>query len=435
MPVSMVRFKVTYESKRADGLAGQGGLEAEVPRRNWLGEFALNRSSPAADPRLEIVRALNRPICSLPLERLALGRSDAVIVCDDHTRLTPARLIVPEVLNRLNTAGIPDSRVSVVIATGTHRPSTAEEMRAKLGEETLARVRVENHDVGGRLVDMGRTRSGTVVRLNPRVAEADLVIGLGNIIPHRYCGWSGGAKIIQPGVTGVESTEATHLMIIDHPEIGLGITENPARREMEEVAALGGLAFIVNTVLNASGALVGVFAGDPVRAHRAGVERARDVYGVRMPGADVVVISSYPEDMNFWQGSKALYAAEKVVRPGGEIILVTPCPEGIGEHPEYARMLGWPCEEIRARLRRGEVTDPVSAAAAYAVRAVMRKARVSLVSGGITGEDADGMGMGWYPSLQEAIDAALRRVGPGATVLYVREGAEVLPIPDGEYEA
>ncbi|MGB4337129.1 MAG: nickel-dependent lactate racemase [Bacillota bacterium] len=418
---------------------GKGRLEMELDsaRCRFIGAYGVAAPEEGlADTGAAVAEALASPIGSPRLREIARGCTDLVIISDDATRLTPVSLILPGVLEELRAAGVDEDAVTVVMANGTHRPMTQEEIEAKLGTDLARRLRVENHDYrADDLVDMGSTPSGVPVMMNRTVSEADLVIGIGSIVPHRYCGWSGGAKIVQPGVCGEATTVATHLMITLDPGVRLGNVENVVRHEMEAVAERAGLRFIVNTVVSARGDVVSVVAGDPVKAHRAGVRLAEKVCSVRIPElADVVVASSFPADINFWQAGKSLYTADLAVRDGGAIVLVTPALEGIGEHPEFGPLIGQSRNSILKMLEDGRVSDRLGAAAALAVRLVADRASIILVTDGLTDDDTQVMGFERFDSgrLQQAFDRALeiaRATGaqrPAATVLS--EAPDTLPI-------
>lgn len=414
---------------------GPDEVHLELAPERMLGVFGLPSGGGVPDEgslRRMIGDALDRPIGTPPLGELAAGHRSALIVCDDVTRPTPGSLILPEVVARLNRAGIPDEWISVLFALGTHRGMTPGEMEAKLGAALAGRLTFFNHDACDRsqLVDLGVTPTGVPISVNRRVVEAELVIGVGSIVPHRYCGWSGGAKIIQPGVSGEETTLATHLLVAKVPDVALGAAENTVRREMDTVARQAGLSFIVNTVLDAQGTPVSVVAGDFVAAHREGVARARKVCGVRLPqAADVVIASSHPCDLNFWQAGKAFYSAEVAVKPGGTVILVSPLFEGIGEHVEFASLIGRSAAEIEAALKAGEIEDVMAAAAAFVVKKVMAKASVRVVTDGLSPAERRVMGIPCHPrsDLQGLLDRALEAAGPDAKAAFLPEGPEVLP--------
>jgi nickel-dependent lactate racemase len=405
-----------------------------VPPERLLDVIAPRPSTPAADATAAVELAFDHPVGSEPLEVLAVGARRPVIVCDDMTRPTPTDLLLPVVLDRLNRAGVEDSQVTVLIATGTHRPMTEDELTAKLGADVVARVTVTNHVYEDRqqLVNLGTTPSGIPVTVNRLVAESDLVIGVGNIVPHRYCGWAGGAKIIQPGVCGAETTAATHLMITRFPDVGLGSLDNTVRREIDGVADAAGLRFIVNTVLNAEQEVVGVVCGDHRAAFARGVEQAREVYGAPFRGrADIVVASAHPSDINLWQAGKSWYSAELVVRRGGLVIMASPCSEGIGEHGSFAELMGYDRPTLEHLLATDQVQDRISAAAALACALVREHCEVWLASTGITDADASRMGMRKFATAADALSVAMAE-RPDGLVSLLHNATEVLPLAVGE---
>ncbi len=240
---------------------------------------------------------------------------------------------------------------------------TDDEILAKVGEEALRRVRLSQHDFNeeDQLVDLGAISAGegyTIpVQVNRTAMDADLLIGLGNIIPHCGAGYSGGAKIVQPGVCGFATTAATHVTATVLPEIPLGEVDTPCRRGMEEVARTVGLAFIVNVVQDPHHRIVEIVAGDCVDAHRAGVAVSRRAWGVPVPEpADIVVVSSYPADIDWWQGEKGLIAAYFAVKEGGVIVFCTPCPEGL-EH-NHPRLRFWLQTTFAEGIEMVKAADP-----------------------------------------------------------------------------
>jgi lactate racemase len=410
---------------------GKQEREVRVPEKNILDEVGMKHTEPAADPQALVEAALDSPIGNARIEYGAWGMQRVVILVDDLTRPTPAHLILPAVLRRIDMAGVPAEAVTIMVATGTHRGMTEPELEQKIGAGVLARYRVVNHDYSkeDEQTDLGSTPSGIPITVNRLVAEADYVVAVGNIVPHRYCGWSGGAKMIQPGVGGEATTAGTHLMITKDPGARLGVVENQVRHEMEAVAERANLKFIVNTVLDRYANLVYVAAGDFRLAFREGVKHARDVYSAPLRGqADIVLASAYPSDINFWQAGKALYSADLAVRDGGIIILASPCYEGVGEHGAFADLLGYDYPTIDGMVERNEVVDRIGAAGALAVALVRARADIWLVTDNVTPEEATRMSIRRFTHLQEAMDQALKETGNGAKVTILHEATEILPI-------
>lgn len=409
---------------------GKPQVSVEVPERNVLDVLAMPPSTPMKDAPNAVREALRHPIESPRLRQLAEHAQKVVIIVDDVTRPTPAHLVVPHIVDELSAGGVDPATITFLIALGTHRAMTDTELRDKLGSAIVNSFPVIQHDYrdAGSLVDLGQTPSGIPIVLNRLVCDSDLAVAVGNIVPHRYCGWAGGAKMIQPGVSGEATTAGTHLMITKDPGAALGVVENKVRHEIEAVADRTSLRFIVNTILTRSGELYDIVAGDFRRAFRAGVLRARSVYSIDVARqADVVLTSGYPADLNFWQAGKSLYGADLIVRSGGIIILASPCFDGMGEHPEFNRLLRKNYMEIEQDLACGAIQDRIGAAAALAVAKVTERARIFLVAEGITAREAAEAGLRKFATVQDAVDAALGEEGEGAKLSLLHEGAEVLP--------
>jgi nickel-dependent lactate racemase len=385
------------------------------------------------DEGAEIIRALRSPIGLPPLKDLvrnAKGKRTTILV-DDGTRVTPVEKILPLLLDELNRAGVEDRQIKVIIALGTHRFMNSEEIGIRLGK-SVDRVEAVNHAYNdpSQLVDLGATSQGTPIVVNRWYYESDISIGVSNIIPHFIAGWSGGAKIVQPGVSGEETTARTHINgSLTWPSI-LGNVENPIRHEMEEVARRSGLSMILNTVLNPKEEIVKLVAGDVVSAHREGVRHSKEIYQFRIKERpDIVIAGSYPANKDLWQADKALAAAVLMVKPSGIVILAAPCVEGIcPEHPLLLELGARPAREVYAMAARGEFDDPIAAATHIKIGVMREMAKVTLVSQGVTHGETEQMGFNFADDLEAAIDRAFSVCGPSARVGVLTHGADSAPV-------
>ncbi len=415
---------------------GSQELVFQVPAANLLAVASPNDVTPCQEPQEEVLRALEFPIGAPLLREAARGAQRVVIAADDLTRLTPVEMLVPALLDELNRAGVTDDQITVLMALGTHRPMTEEELYSHFCEEVMRRVRVINNpwQDPGQMIDLGVTANGTPVSISRVALDADFLIGVGSIVPHHIPGFSGGAKIIQPGLTGAATTGATHLLSTRAARSYLGQVENPVRAEIERIAAQVGLRSIFNVVLDHAGRLVQAFYGDPILAHRAGVAVSQQLYGVALPArADIVIAGSHPCDIEFWQAHKCLYPAELAVKPGGTIIVVTPCPEGVSMmHPGMLAFTALEANEIEARIMDGSIPDVVSGALALAWAKTRRHASISLVSGGISPEETRALGFAPFVSVGAALDDAFLRHGPQATVMILTHAPDMLPVVEEE---
>lgn len=411
---------------------GDKEVQVSVAKESLLGVFSPNAATPVADLANEINRALENPIGSLPLRELVKGKKKVVFVADDNTRLTPTDRIIPALLDECNAGGIADDQIKIIVALGTHRFMTDKEIEAKFGNEAVGRVAIENHPFrdAASLVDLGHTANGTSISVNKEVVEADFKLGIGSIVPHHIPGYAGGAKIVQPGVSGERTTAETHLLSVQAPRSLLGIIDNPVRRELNAIARKIGLHTIFNTVLNRHGQVVKAFFGDVEQAFLQGVETAEKVYSVYLPQeADIVIASSHPCDIEFWQAHKTLYAADRAVKEGGIIIVVTPCDEGIAKtHTDMAAFAGKTPDAVRAMMERGELQDQVAAALAIAWGQVRHRARVFLVSHGVSDHEARQLSFTPFATVQDAFDAARAICGNLATVAVLTHAPDMLPV-------
>ena len=404
----------------------------DIPDTNLLGVFEP-REFPCVDDVVACAHeSISNPIASPRISELAHGAKNAVIISDDYTRQTPVQAIIPIIERELIDAGV--ENIKIVVALGTHRKMTGQEKLAKFGRDLCERFEIINHDYKdlATLMDMGTTARGTRFLLNKLVVEADFVIGLGQIVPHRIAGFSGGAKIILPGVCGAEATAHTHWIGgYEDGEKMLGFAQNPVREEMNACARLAGLAFIVNAVCDPAGRLISMVAGDMVEAHLKGCEAAREVFGVKVPRqADIVIADSYPKDIELWQAAKALYAADLMVKKGGAIILISPCDEGVSQaHPGILERGYTSEQQTLCDIESGALTNMSVASHCLRVgRLIKDKAVCIMVRNGIPQADQEHLGFIPAETPREALQMALQIVGPGGSVAVLRHGGEALPV-------
>jgi len=405
----------------------------DVPDGN-LAEVLSPRSSPGInDLAAEIERALSHPINQEPIENRVKPNDRVLLVSDDNTRATPVDRMIPPLLRRLNAAGIPDGRIACIMALGTHRYMTDAEMKVKVGPDVFRRIRVFNHEWRNpkALIDLGASARGTPLQVNRAVAEADVVIGLGAIVPHHIPGFSGSSKIIQPGICGAGTTAETHMLSCEGGgDSFLGHAENPVRQDMDDMADKVGMQTIFNVVMDPGGAVAGLFYGEMRAAFLEGVRLARKIYGVAYHEVpDIVLANSCPCDLDFWQSHKSQYPAQRMIKPGGTIILCTPAPEGVSPvHTELLDFTAWPAARIKEAYRRGELKNGVASALAVAWALVREKASVITYSPGIPDKDKARLGHTHAPSLGWAITEALRRQGPHARITVLTHAPDMLPV-------
>jgi len=400
-----------------------------IPDDLTVTRLSLPRTKTDASEEQILGKALAEPIGSPPLRELARGKGNALVVVDDVTRPTPVHKFAPLILEELKAAGLSEQNIEFMVALGTHRAMTPAELAEKLGADIVDRFAVHNHDWQDpeQLEFLGTTEQGAPVWINRRVRRAGLVIGLGAIMPIEICGFTGGGKILVPGLSGPETVDSMHWTRIDVPaEQVLGKADNPIRASIDALAREAGLDFITNVILDPDNRVVGAVAGDMVAAHRAGCRVAEGVFGVPVPGKfNIVIADSCPFDIEFWQANKALDTAGQVVTEGGVVILVSPCREGLSQsHAREIRRFGYPpLSRIKELVESGKIKHRVVGVHMAQVSAVAtEKARLILVSTGIGRQEAEDLGFSWAASPGEALEMALKMIR-GKPEIAVLEGA------------
>lgn len=328
---------------------GETGLRLELDEARFDPTVILPADPPAhPDPRAAFQAAVAQPHGGRPLA--AIGRAlkpgaRVAIAIADHTRPVPDRLLVPWIVE---TLGVRDAQVTILIGTGTHRGSTDEELQRMLGE-ARSRFRIINHDCqdAANLVLVGRSACGGECWLNRAWVEADCRIGTGFIEPHFFAGFSGGSKAIVPGIAGLATIQHFHrAKLIAHPGTTWGdVARNPLQALTREMTALCPPHAIVNVTLNLRKQITAVFAGETIAAHDAGcrmaLHEAMQPVARRFPVV-VTTNSGYPLDQNFYQTVKGISAASRIVEPGGTIVVASRCNAGLPNEGEFRRLLADP---------------------------------------------------------------------------------------------
>lgn len=321
---------------------GASHLECDIPDERLAGVLVSHAHGMAPqEPETDIVRkALENPIASERLCDLAKGKGNIVLLASDHTRPVPSKAIFPPLVEEIRRHN-PSAAITILIATGCHRPPTRDELAAKFGAEVCDAFPIINHDCGTSPVTrIGTLPSGGELLINKTAAEADLLIAEGFIEPHFFAGFSGGRKSVFPGVTTRESVLGNHCSaFIADPRARTGILEgNPIHADMVHAAGAAKLAFIANVVINSEKKILRAFAGHYDKAHRAGAEFVREISAVAAVPADIVITTNggHPLDQNIYQAVKGMTAAEATCKEGGVIIIAARCEDGHGGEDFYA---------------------------------------------------------------------------------------------------
>ena len=412
---------------------GKTGLEVELPDDRVVRALAYKETPPLRDPVAVLGQCLGQPIGTPPLAELAQGRKDACIVICDITRPVPNEMILAPLLRTLEEGGIPRERITILIATGLHRPNEGDELIEIVGQQIAENYRIVNHF--GRDTQqhthLGESPRGVPMWIDSRYLEADLKITIGLIEPHLMAGFSGGRKLICPGIAGIETIKAWHSpKFLEHPRAGEGMLDgNPVHEENTWIAQQAGCDFIVNVVIDEQRRPLHFVAGDMIEAFEAGVDFVRGVVvdTVDEP-VDVVVTSSagYPLDTTFYQSVKGMTAALPIVKQGGTIIIAASLSEGIGSE-EFQRLFreNESLDQFMERILAGQywVLDQWQAEKLAAVR---RKAKVKVVSDGLDAATLDALFVESAPSVEAAVADSLAEYGPEATIAVIPKGPYVM---------
>lgn len=310
-------------------------LALDVPK-DWMAKTCKPRGAGRL-ARVQLEASLDRPIGSPPLEVIARGKQAAIIVVDDLTRPTPVDQVLPMLLSRLARGGMADTKIRILIALGAHPRLTPELIKKKIGRKVAERFPILLHDSHRECDYLGESSGGVPIYLNREYLQADLRICVGSILPHGLAGFGGGAKLIVPGVAGIDTIEALHRL---GTVTASGPGEPPrqtVRSFIEEATGKAPPSFAVNAILGQQREFVGLFCGDFIDSYREGLPAARSSYSTEVPaGWDIAILSAYPKDTEFYQcsGSFAVIdrAPQPVIDSQGTVVVCSAASLGMGKH-------------------------------------------------------------------------------------------------------
>jgi nickel-dependent lactate racemase len=415
---------------------GTHGLDVEFPDgRTSIIEPRYLPGLPDEEGALRT--AIRNPVGARPLRKLVRKNQTVAISVCDVTRPAPTRLMLPALLRELGH--VPPERITVLIATGTHRANTPDELVAMLGPDVVERYEVVNHDAfdDSTLASAGETSDGVPITLNRRWLDADVRITAGFVEPHFFAGFSGGPKMVAPGLAGFATTMHLHNAArIGSPQATWGILDgNPVHDSVREIAALTGVDFALDVTINRDRQITAAYAGDLLKVHAAACQASRQtvMQPVQRPFEVVVTTNSgYPLDQNLYQAVKGMSAAAQIVAEGGTIICAAECRDGVPEHGEYGRIL-LEGDSPEALLRSIE-TAPETTHDQWQVQIqakVQMRAEVLLKSSYLTPEQVRAAHLEPVQDVASAVDAALRKHGPDARVCVLPEGPQTVPYLTG----
>lgn len=391
------------------------------------------------DEEMKRVReALESPLESPPLSRLAREARRAVIITSDHTRPLPSRLTLPLLLEAMRREN-PELSLEVLVATGLHETPDSRVIREKFGD-LPDRIPFYWHDARDRenLVSLGTLPSGGPLLVNRRILETDLLVSEGFIEPHFFAGYSGGRKSVLPGVAGQESIRWNHSYpMIAHPEARAGsLADNPLHRDMVAAARAAGLRFCLQVILDGSHRVIRAYGGDPFLSHEEGCREAEALFGVPVRKGRLVITSAggYPLDQNLYQLVKAIDTASRCCEPGGTIVAAAGCRAGIGGE-DFCRQLGESADPGRTLARFAALGPHNTEYDQWQTQVLLRvraRHRIVVVTGGISANTLKTMHLEGSEDLQQAVDAALTATGGPVVVIPDGIGTLITGRKDGE---
>jgi lactate racemase len=413
---------------------GRTGVEVELPKDRLVGPLAIRDVEPLANPEEAIATVLAKPTGTPSLAELARGRKSACILICDITRPVPNRLLLPPILKILEAQGISCDDILILIATGLHRPNQGNELEEMVGPDIVKHYRIENH-FGKKLADhefLGVTPNDVPAYIDRRYTQADLKITTGLIEPHLMAGYSGGRKVICPGIAALETVKIWHgPRFLEHPRADCGYLEgNPVHEENTRIAKMAGCDFIVNVCIDGQRRITWVGAGHMEEAWMEGVRFVESVVRVPVPEAlDVVVTScaGYPLDTTWYQAIKGLTGCLPIVKQGGTIILTASLTDGIGS-PEFQHLLADnPDLKVFKERILGKNYFVMDQWQLEEFAKVAAKCKVKVVTQGMSAQTLRQCHVEPAASVEQAVADSLAEYGPAARFAVIPKGPYVLP--------
>jgi nickel-dependent lactate racemase len=418
-------------------LYGKGRITVKAPP--GCAEVVIRKEprTPIADPARAIADGLARPIAAAPLIDFARGKKSACILICDVTRPVPNRLFLRPLIETLTAAGIPAGAITVLVATGLHRPNEGAELEALVGDPwVLATVRVENHFArdDAAHVDLGRTRGrGVAVKLDRRFVEADVRIATGLVEPHFMAGYSGGRKVVAPGVAHADTIRTFHsAAFMENPAaVSCNLAGNPLHEEQLEIVRMLGDVLALNSVINEERRLVFASFGEIIESHLAAVKFVGGWIQVPVPrrfGTVVTSAAGFPLDQTYYQTVKGMVTPLDILAPGGTLIVAADCSEGLGSksfRDSQRRLI-----ELGPKgFLESILPKPLAGIDEWQTEMqlkALRAGRIQLYSRGLPATDHGLTGVEMVDDLDRAIDAAVAVAGEPVAA-FIPEGPYVIP--------
>ena len=415
---------------------GQKMIQFVVPKQNMISVIQPNNLTAVQDESKEIADALKNPLGSKSLYEIAKEKKGkVVIVVNDITRTTPTSKLVLPMLKELMQAGITRKDITFLVATGTHRKNTPQELEKMLSSEATRNFNVVNHDSNDleQLKLIGTTQRGVPVEINKIFCEADIKILTGTIAPHQSAGYSGGRKSILPGIAGAKTLSIHHSYPLRMKGPAMGKIEgNHFSEEAIEAARIAGVDFILNAVQNSKKEIVKVVAGDFIEAWLEGVKWARKIHEVPASKIkpDIVITSpgGFPRDINLYQTQKSIAPAEIIIKEGVTIIVLSECIKGLGGGANFYNWLNEAdnIDKVIEKFKKEGYSESSNKAFLYA--RVLKKAEIVVVTNNISSKILNSIFLKRADTAEEVIQKALLKHGKDCKIVLIKNAPEVVPV-------
>jgi nickel-dependent lactate racemase len=415
---------------------GHGYVDVSVPEENLLGVILKEVPASTMTEDEVILAALAKPIGAPRLKEIVKPGQTVCVVVSDVTRAWQRmHVYLPHLVNELNEAGVKDKDIRFLCALGYHRNQTPEEHEKQLGKALLERFGITDHDCMDKanLVTLGKTSRGTPVTINKIAADADHLVLTGCCTYHPWVGWGGGKKSILPGISSIESIQHNHLMVMDdkgrqRPEVRSGnIQDNPMHLDMLEVASIVNPSFMFNVIMGHDGKIARAVCGHFEQAHAVGRKIVDDLYAVPIKELADITISSqggYPKDIDVCQTGKGIYHTQEATTPGGTIIILSDCSEGIGPPDANTIFLGCGTNAEREKEVRSLFT--VAKYVSYYMCTAAEKWNIIIVGGGDPAL-LKRTALKTARTVEEALEMAFARGGRDQKIYLMPQGSSALP--------
>jgi len=419
---------------------GNGKLKVDIPQKNLLQVIGSRPVKPLLNPEKSIIESINEPVGCQPLSVAIKGKKNICIVISDSTRAAPTRLLLEALLPYIESNGIRRDFITILIATGLHRPNLGKELEELVGEEVAGSYRIINHDARDRncCADIGKTKRGTPVIINKNFVNADFKILTGLIEPHFMAGFSGGRKSVCPGISYMDMFRHFHgPAILESPKSAFGILkENPFHEKSTEIAKIAGVDFIINTTINKDKEITGIFSGELEKAFDKGAGFCMEASRCYIENeADIVITTGggLPLDATLYQVVKGMVGAMPAVKEGGIIITAAECLEEIGsrefvelveQEPDMDAFMEKIWNKDYFKVDQWELEEFIKA---------RRKAEIYLYSGCLLASSCNipESTLALVRSVDEALRKAFKKLGADATINIIPEGPYVIPVLKG----